>query len=682
MATVHDDDWSVNFITGDIRFVGLNDAAATHTGLEIHRWLSLKASQQQAAGGANNDIIDMASLIASTRTTDQIFNLEDHTGNGGPRYNFDDEAMEHLYGASWVQGSGATREAWGALSILGSVAQTNTQIMVIQDKDLYQYTTTDTAPFWGTQASPFNGNVTTGVLARFQVKIATSGTKIDGSKVLVQIHNYLDSYASFEVTLGTGESVAAVSSVDDPQNDTAFGTVTAYTHVVNSGGTANAPTGGYQTIDIGDGNGVQPYYSEYTYGADTSGDGLKGLWEYYKEATKTGSAKTIDTIGGEFFRGITHSYIYQNLSGTFNEREDVVWGTQVTYDTLAGGTFTVGNYIRFGTGGNGGRIMYDNGTTTMIVALDDTTGTITPVDTEVMTEYDVGSYNTPSAASGVTAAVDTTTPVADPTLGGGSGVMLAVDTAGLEHHIQLRTGVAPVDTLEVRGITSAATADVNATIVAQTISPVFLGNYVGSMIGAFGVGFAASDISFPTTVVDLDGDTNSAPNTVTFSVNGVKPSEDYLMVGEKHASNADFNWAQDTTNGALVGAGITTVTVNSVPANTPATGWLRLTVDDNRRVFLEYTATNGTTTYTIPSHDFSGNDTAASGSEIIVMPIDKPVTVDPTTYTTVFTTPMTMWVRVRDGGAAGDGIPIKPIDQQASLGSSGGSSQINRLADA
>ena len=71
----------------------------------------------------------------------------------------------------------------------------------------------------------------------------------------------------------------------DAQNDTVQGTVTAYTHVLNSGGTANAPTGGYQNIDLVNGNGAQPYYSQWTYGADTSGDGLKGIYEYIKDLT-------------------------------------------------------------------------------------------------------------------------------------------------------------------------------------------------------------------------------------------------------------------------------------------------------------------------------------------------------------------------------------------------------------
>jgi len=675
MATVIDADWSVDFVSGNILFTG---TTTNNTVLELHRWLQLKAAQAQAAGGANNDILDISSLDPSERITDEIINLKDQSGNGGPRYNIDDDAAEHLFGGSLRQGSGATQELYSGLRVLGAVAQTSTQLMVIQDKGLYQYTPTPATPFWGDQTTAFNAGGEAGVLMRCLIKSRVNGCDIDGQSVIVSIRNYEDTYAEFVVGLGTGESVAAVSSVDDPQNGTAFGTVTAYTHVVNSGGTANAPTGGFQVIDIGDGNVNQDYYSKWTYGADTSGDGLKGVWEYLKEAIKTGSAKTIDGVTGEFFRGITHTYVYQTLSGTFTEREEVVWGTAVTYGTLAGGTFTEGNYIKFGTGGNAGRIMFDPGIAgIMKIALEDTSGSITPVNTEVMTEYDPST----GAATGVTAAVNVT--VTDATFGGGSGVLLANDTGNLEHHIQLRTGVAPVDTLEVYGLTSVATADVNTTVTPRTISPVFLGNYVGSIIGAFGVGFLAANISFPTTVVALNGTTYNAPNTVLFSVNGVVAAEDYVMVGEKHGSNSDFKWAQDTTNAALTGAGVTLVTVTAVPANTPSTGFLRLTVDDGRRVLLTYSATNGTTTYTITSHDFSGDDTCVgTGNSIIVMPIDKIAAADPETYTTVYTTPHTMWVRVRDGGAAGDTIPIKPIDQQASLTSSGGSTQVNRLADA
>jgi len=313
--------------------------------------------------------------------------------------------------------------------------------------------------------------------------------------------------------------------------------------------------------------------------------------------------------------------------------------------------------------------MYDNGTTNMTVALEDTS--ITLLDSDTITEYDVSS-----GATGVTAAINVT--IVDNDKEGGSGLLLAADTSGAKHHIQLRTGAAPVDNLQVYGLTSTATADVNVTVTTRTINPVFLGSYVGSMIGGFGVGFESTDLSFPDTVQDLDGDVNSAPNNVTFSVNGVTTGEDYLLVGPKHATNPDFKWDQMTLSTTLNGPGVTSVVVGSIPNNTPSTGWLRITLDDGRRFKVAYTSHDGSTTFTIGSTDFSDPDDATSGNGVMVAYIDKLSAADPETYTTVYSSAQTLWVRARDGG----GTPIKTYEAQASLGSAGGSATVSRLSDA
>jgi len=643
------DDFTIN-VAGDIR---ADSPAATYTVLELHRWLQDLADNQSTAGAAN-DILDITSLTPSSRSTDEIITLI----NG---YNIDDAAAEWFYGGSIKQGSGATETIYSGLRILGSVIDTGTQIQVIQDKALYD----GDVPFWGDQVSPFNGGGA--VLARFLVKSRENGCDIDEQKILVQARNYGDSFSEFSVTLGEGEAVAAISTVDDPQNDTAQGTVTAYTHVTN--------TEGFQQIDIGDGNGNQPYYSKWTYGADTSGDQLKGVWEFCKDLVSTGTAKTIHGIDGELFRGITHTYVYDNISGNFAEDEEVIWGTGVTYDTLAGGTFTVGNYIRFGTGGNAGRIMYDNGSTFCIVALEDISGTKTPVDTEVMTEYAVGT-----GATGVTAAVDTTTPVADPTKAGGLGLLLADDETGLKHHIQLRLGSAPVNNLPVRGLTSAATADVNATITARTVNPVFLGSYVGTMIGGFGVGFLPADLTASDTVIDLDGDTNTPPNNVTWTLGGLVSGEDYVLVGPKAAGN-DFLWAHQALNATMNTGTETSVVVTAIPDNTPQVGTLRITLDDGRRRRQAYTSHNGTTTYTIASADYLDPDDATTGNDVMSSYLDLLATSGEEAFTTIFDSADVLWVRVRDGGAGKGDTPIKTFEVQSNLSATGGSATAVRIED-
>jgi len=634
---------------GDIR---ADSPAATHTVLALHRHLQDLADNASTAGGAD-DVLDITSPTPSERSTDEIIKLV----NG---YNIDDAAAEWFYGGSILQGEGATETLYSGVRVLGSVIDTGTQVQVVQDGGLYD---TDT-PFWGDQVSPFNGGGS--VLCRFLVKSREFGCDIDNKNILVQIRNYEDSYAFFPVTLGLGEAVAAVSSTDDPQNDTGFATVTAYTHVTN--------VEGYQLIDIGDGNGDQPYYSKWTYGLDTSGDQLKGVWEFVKELTKTGTAKTIHGLDGELFRGITHSYAYDNLvGGPFTEDETVVWGTGVTYDTLAGGTFTEGNYVRFGTGGNAGKILYDNGTTFMVVQLEDVSGSITPVDTEVMTEFAIGT-----GASGVTAAVDTTTPVADPTAEGGSGILLANNTVDTDHHIQLISGAAPVNDLEIYGISSTATCDVFVTVTPQTVTPVFLGSYVGTLIGGFGVGIDSGDLTSSDSVIDLDGDTNTPPNNVTWTLSSVV-SGDRCLVGPKDTGDA-FKFDQMTLTTTLSAASETALVVNAIPANTPQVGTLRVELDDGRYRRIGYTSHSGVTFVIADESWVDPNDsTGGISNGVMCSYIDDAASGVTIAFTTIYTSgPLDLRVRVREGTS---GTPIKTYEGNSQLTSTGGGAAASRISD-
>lgn len=636
------DDFSVDFSTGDIRHVS---GTTNYTVLAMHRWLQDLADNPETTGG--NDILDITSPTPSERSTDQIITLI----NG---FNIDDTTAQFLYGGSIKQGSGATETLYSGLQVLGSVASTSTQIQVVQDKTL-PYTD---SPFWGNQSVTFNsgGNV----LRRMLIKSREYGADIDQQQIIVQIRNYGDTYSFFNVTLGEGESVAAVSSVDDPQNDTASGTVTAYTHVTN--------TEGYQTIDIGDGNGAEPYYSKWTYGADTAGDQLKSVWEWGKDLTKTGTAKTIHGIDGEMFQGVSHQLAFDNQSGTFQEDEEVVWGTQITYDGLAGGTFSAGDYVRIGSSGAAGRVMYDNGTTIMIVALEDPG--ITILDNDVITEASAG-----------TVTADATAAILNNSAEGGSGLVLAFDDTSDKLWIQKRTGTAPVDNLPLRGLTSGATADMLGASTPRTVNPVFLGNFVGTMIGGYGVGFDSGDLTASDTVTNLNAITRTPPNNVTFTLSGLEAGEDYVLIGPKAGGN-DFLFSQTSLTTTLNGAAETDLVVDSMPANTPASGTLRVTLDDGRVRRVPYSSYTGTTFTMSADPDWQDPDDATSGANVMVSYIDKLAAATSEAFNTIYTSgPLTLWIRVRDGGTAGDGEGMKTFEVQASLGPNGGSATSIRISD-
>lgn len=640
---------------GDIRWTG--GATPNYEDIELHRFLHSLADDAQASG---DDLIDITSDTPSERSTDRIITL---LGS----YNIDDEMAEHLYGGSITQDSGDT--VYSGLQVLGAVNNSATQLMVIQDGDLYQFTTTDTAPYWGTQAAGgYNGNPAAEILMRIMVKTRVNGADIDGKRVRVQARHWGDSYAFFNVTLGLGEAVAAIGTTPDAQNDTAQGTVTAYSDVLNSGGTANAPTGGYQTIDLNNGNGAQPYYSQWTYGAQ--GDGLKALWEYTKDLSGNGTAKTVDSLNGEFFLGITHEVDYDGLSGSFTERETVVWGTKLFYDTLVSGPFTPGNYVTIGSNGAAGRVMYDDGVDELIVALEDTS--ITLLNNDVITEYPGVSQ----VATSTTAAVDTGGgAVVDNDKAGGSGLLLADDTSDTIW-FQLLSGVAPVDNLPLRGVTSGATALVNVTITARTVPRIFTGSYTGTYIGAFGVGIDPDDLTSLDTVEDLLGVTQTPPNNVVFTVSGLVASEDRALVGPRAAGILQKD--QDTHTSLLNGAAETSIVMTTaIPTDTPTPGTIRVELASGIYKQQSYTSYTGST-YTIPSTDYS-TDNASAGSNVFISYIDELASGTTATFTSIFLSTRDLFVRVRDGGAT----PIKTFESDAAqLTSTGGTVAAIRTSDA
>ena len=646
------DDFSVA-VNGDIRWTGT--VGGPYSVLELHRFLQDLADDASASG---NDLVDITSDTPSDRSTDNIITL---LGT----YNIDDTAAEHLFAGSITQASGAT--VYSGLRVLGAVNDTATQLMVIQNNQLYPFTTTPSAPFWGTQAAGgLNGDSASGVLMRCLIKSRVFDADIDGKRIRVQARQWGDTYDFFNVTLGQGESVAAIGTTPDAQNTTSQGTVTAYTHVVNSGGTANAPTGGYQQIDLNNGSGARDYYSQWTFGADTSGDGLKGIWEYIKDLSGNGTAKTIDGINGELFLGITHQINYDaEASGPFAEREIIAWGTQVAFDGSTTGGYTAGNRVVF-SGGAGGQITYATAgaaTGTLYVMMD--AGEVAPANDETFIEYD------DTAATGESGVVN-----GSPTLEvGGQGLLLALDDNGATGSlwIQLLIGVAPVNDDPIIGVTSEATAVVNLAPTTRTVPKTFLGSYTGTLIGAYGVGVASSDLTASDTIEDLTATTQTPPNNVTFTVSGLVSGEDRVLVGPRAAGILEKD--QFTVTGNALVSGNTTVEINvAVPSDTPASGDIR--VENDAGVYLEtpYTSYTGNV-FTLTG---TYGDTAALGSNVFVAYIDELASAATATFTTVFSAPRDLFVRVRDGGVT----PIKTFEAPSTLGTSGGSVAAIRTTDA
>lgn len=263
---------------------------------------------------------------------------------------------------------------------------------------------------------------------------------------------------------------------------------------------------------------------------------------------------------------------------------------------------------------------------------------------------------------------------------GGTGQMLAINslTAGTKMWIQLLTGVAPTDNQLITGA-STATALVNVTVTERSVATPFCGQSTGtSIIGAFGFGVQATDLSTADKVFDLTNTQYSPPNFVTFTVGGIVSGEDYVLVAPADGSAIDSDFF--TLDGALTGAAVTSVVVNeAIPSDLPSTGTIRILRADGQYTRHPYSAYNtGTKTFTITSHDFSTNN-AADLANCYPSYIDKLAAATSEAFTGVYPgSDRNLFIRVRDGGVT----PIKTFETTGVLGSAGGSATAVRTSDA
>jgi hypothetical protein len=277
----------------------------------------------------------------------------------------------------------------------------------------------------------------------------------------------------------------------------------------------------------------------------------------------------------------------------------------------------------------------------------------------------------------------------------GTGVLLAFDNATVSAStsiwIQLLTGVAP-NANTITGDGGGSSSTTAGTVVSRTVSPEFIGQSTGAaLIGAYGIGVTTTDLSQNDLLRDLNNVTHQPPNNVTFTVGGLIAGEDRVLVApEDGAGGLDYD--QMTLGTSLTTDNITSVVVAAspgIPSDTPGTGTIR--VQDNDGVYrrLVYTSYTGTTFTIDPTAseaavpnvaDFATTNASATNN-VFISYIDKLAAGSGTveeSFTAVFDTARTLFIRVRDGG----GTPIKTFETTGTLGSGGGSSTAIRTSDA
>lgn len=537
---------------GDIRYIGDAHSGGSpgyYTVIEFHRFLQDLADDAVASG---DDLLDITDDTPSERSTDNIITLN-------APYNIDDTAAEHLYDGSISQASGNT--VYSGLVVVGAV-ESGTQLQIVQNNGLL-------SNYWTTG---INTDPNANILLRLMIKTRTAGADIDGRRLRVQAREIGNTYAEFSLTAGLGNSTAAIFTSVDLNNQTAEGTIATWTTITNSEG--------LNLIDV-DGNGTpEEYYSEWNKDIYT----INQLYERTKWLQRRGSSETLYGINGELFRGVTHSFAYDNeASGPFTELEILTFG---------------------------------NGATGLLLALDDdgTTGNM---------------------------------------------------------YIQLLTGTAPNDNNTISGGTSGATADVFGVVTTRTISPEFIGTSTGSaIIGAYGIGIETDDLTANDQLFDLTNTLITPPNNVTFTVGGLISGEDRVLVGPE--SGGTINYSQLTANGAQT-AGASTYLVNeAIPSDTPSSGTIRIFNGNtyDRVPYTSYTGSTFTLTGTLPNN-------VSAGANTFISYIDKLADASSATFTTVYSSTRSLFIRVRDGGVS----PIKTFETTGTLGSAGGSTTAIRTSD-
>jgi hypothetical protein len=622
---------------GDIR----HDSGSTnYTVLQMHRALQDLADD---AVGSGDDIMDISVLTPSDRSTDNIVTLI----NG---FNIDDASAVFLYDGSITQDAGAT--IYAGLVVVGAVVA-GTNIIIIQDHGLV----TDT---W---TSAPNADAAANILMRKVIKTRVDGANLDGQRLIVKALEFNDTYAEFSVTMALGNNVAALFTSADGNNIKTSGTVGAFTEITN--------TEGYQELEISGTAPAEPYYAQWTYnggGGTPAVPVINDVYEYAKYIQRRGSAETIHGMLGYLFRGITTEWAYDTIVGVEpTDSETISWGMFLQTGAVASGPFVVGNVVTGDTSGAVGRIL-----------------SVDATDLSIVVNTESGTWSgTEDITSGSTTATNAS--AVGQALGGGSAIVLASDTAGTdEAWVQIIRGSAPATTyITYNSLDHNRVCSVNGAPVARSVSSPFIGSSTGTaLLGAFGIGLLPGDATESDLFRDLDNVSVQPPNNVTFTVSGLEIGEDRVLVGPEAGGIMDIT--QDTIDGALTGAAVTTVTVTtSIPTDTPAAGTIRILSNTGFYNRVPYDSYSGFV-YAIPAFNFSLTDTlTADNQAVFISYIDLIAVAATATFTGVYTgADRDLFVRVRDGGTAGDLEGIKTFETTGTLGISGGSSTAIRTPDA
>jgi len=319
--TVYDRDYATpaDAVTAWLaQFAIAADGSITHdTGTDtFHVWWLHRALQKKVwdLATSGNDLLNLAKPNPSTsEALGTIITLLDHTTDYSVRYNITDTVAESHFGGSIEQKNvSAETERYSGLIVLGS-AVAGTQLQIVQNAATY-------TSFWGTGLNQTDSNT----LLRVLIKTIVADAEVDKQIVVVKAHEYKDTYAVWETTLGLGEKVAAISTADDPNNNTDLATVQAYTGFASVGATVE----GWTLVDV-DGNGGDPFIGDLSYDALTGNKTKDALYEVIKAYLVRGTTDTLWGIDGDLYTARLFQMTVTPGAGSqlYVQNEIVTWGT-------------------------------------------------------------------------------------------------------------------------------------------------------------------------------------------------------------------------------------------------------------------------------------------------------------------------------------------------------------------
>lgn len=638
-----------------IRYIGGAHGTATTnyiSVLEFYRWLMDNADN---AVISDDDYMDITTVNPADKKFDTIISLI----NG---YNLDDAhttpASEYIYGGSITQGTGGTEETFDGIKV---VATAGAKVNVFQDGAII--------------ANDFWNNVPD--TSKTAATATVTGVNASAQKVL----NVSD---SSEFPAGTTIMIGTV--VDE---EYLVDSVTDGTTIVLTEDLGTATTGGEAIYlstrglnpDAANGVAMQFMVKVRTAGADIDNTTLlfttREWFSTYSEFRIPATGRGENTVPLQYASDLNNTTPMATVAGWTTIANLTEGFTQIDVNQDS----TNEDYYS-----NWNRDTYD------INQFYERMKYITRAG-ETTTQYGVPGELVRGVTHAITfTAAATPSPFADlDTLywdtDGSTAKVLAMDTVNHIAYVQLLTGVVPGDSETIydaaaQSGNSAATLASNGTLE-QTVSAPFCGASTGSsLVGAYGFTLEYADLAVNDKIQALDGITRQPPNNVQFTVNGIEASWRILVAPEDGAGGLDYDQLSNTN--LLSGAAVTSVEVDeALPANTPTSGTIRILRADGQYTRHPYSAVSeGPTTFTITSHDFSTNN-AQVGGNIFISYIDKDSVGTSESYNTVQTTTQTLFVEARYAGTGPDYIDsIKPAKTTGTLGTTGGSATISAVSDA